>query len=165
MPSSKSLKIVLGDSCCQTHTSRTGQVFGALVCDLKDGGAARKVETHFRLQAHKRAFRCQKIQNGPLGKHLPILKKRHVGGKDRPEKCLLSFGVIPLLKRISGVEGGTELLPVSRGSIWPQHPVPNLDDGDEDFLQTLEEERHSVLHLPRRYFGHQPHPWGVQRDL
>ena len=80
--------------------------FGALVCNLKDGGAARKVATHFRLQAHKRAFRCQKVQNGPLGKHLPVLKKRHVGGKDRPEKCLLSFGVIPPLTRVSVLRVG-----------------------------------------------------------
>ena len=160
LASRASIEGVLGNWCSFGSTANRGKIFGSLVCHQQDGEGKREVATNFRLQTHQRTFGCQTLQDGSLGKHIPLLKTRHVGRKARLAACLLSPGIIKHIEGVCGPQSWGQILPISRSSLRSQHPPTTLDDGHEDLFQALAPKRDPLLHLSGRHFGDQQHSKG-----
>ena len=114
----------------------------------------RKTSPHNRLQGTQQVFPASTLQIGKLGGNFSLFAKRYVGSEDRPQACLLSYGLGRTPQTIHVHQGGRKNLPVSSGLFRPQRLTTTVAEHYESVLEKVEKPGHSNLGIFRRHtFG------------
>ena len=114
-------------------------------------GGRRESEVDCRLQTIEPFPVSPPFQARPLGRHLSLLEERNVGGKGRPQTCILSLGKFRKIASIHENQYWGKSLPNEFSSLWAKCPPPTVYRCDEGTPKRLEKARFFGIRLFRRH--------------
>ena len=126
-------------------TPQQRQISGAMVCHFEDRGRPGEGQIDLRLQTNKSAFAASTLSTGPPAKYFSVPAQRPMGGQNRSERRIFSFGLEQRTEALRTFKSRRGNLAVSGSLFRAEHVAPAVHGPDEGFRKTLAKTRNNVF--------------------